>query len=136
MKYVQLLKILNNNKTPFSNKIRNEMIKASLHDMIPVYYKLFNTILNSYIMPQTWCGGLITPICKSGGRGDPSNYRGICVSSCLGKLFCSILNERLLEHITSHNILHKSQIGFLPKHRTADHVFTLRTLSLDRQIRS
>ena len=46
-------KKLKNNKTPFSNKIRNEMIEASLHDMMPVYYKLFNTILNSGIMPQT-----------------------------------------------------------------------------------
>ena len=79
-------------------------------------------------MPQTWCGGLITPIYKSGGRSDPASYRGICVSSCLGKLFCSILNQRLLEHIKSHNILHNSQIGFLPKNRTADHVLTLRTL--------
>ena len=122
------VKKLNNNKTPFSDKIRNEMIKASLHDMMPVYCKLFNTILNSGVMPQTWCGGLITPIYMSGGKSDPSNYRGICVSSCLGKLFCSILNERLLEHVTSHNILHKSQIGFLPKNRTADHAFTLRTL--------
>ena len=64
----------------------------------------------------------------SGGRNDPSNYRGICVSSCLGKLFCSILNQRLLEHVNSLNILHKSQIGFLPNNRTADHVLTLRTL--------
>ena len=59
---------------------------------------------------------------------DPSNYRGICVSSCLGKLFCSILNQRLLEYVTTNNILHKSQIVFLPNNRTADHVFTLLTL--------
>jgi len=61
------------------------MIKASINDLMPVYYKLFNAVLNSRSMPQTWCGGLITPIYKSGGRSDPSNYRGICVSSCLGK---------------------------------------------------
>ena len=79
-------------------------------------------------MPLTWCGGLITPIYKSGGRSDPSNYRGICVSSCLGKLFWSILNQRLIEHVNAHNILHNSQIGFLPKNCTADHVLTLRTL--------
>ena len=56
------------------------------------------------------------------------NYRGICISSCLGKLFCSILNRRLLEHVQSLDILHKSQIGFLANNRTADHVLTLRTL--------
>ena len=72
--------------------------------------------------------GLITPIFKNGTNSDPSNYRGICVSSCLGKLFCSILNQRLLEHVQSLEILHKSQIGFLTNNQTADHVFTLRTL--------
>ena len=73
-------------------------------------------------MPQTWCGGLITPIYKSGGRNDPANHRVTCVSSCLGKLFCSILNQRLLEHVMSLNTLHKSQICFLPNNRTADHI--------------
>ena len=104
------------------------MIKASLQEMFPAYLKLFNSILTSGIMPNTWCRGLSTPICKSGGRNKPSNYRGICVFSCLGKLFCSILNQRLLEHVNSLNILHISQIGFSPKNRTADHFLTLRTL--------
>ena len=76
------------NKSPFSVKIRNEMIKASIDTLMPVYEKLFNSILNQGTMPQTWCGGLITPIYKLGARSDPANYRGICVSSCLGKLFC------------------------------------------------
>ena len=81
------------------------MIKASINDLMPpVYYKLFNAVLNSGSMPQTCCGGLITPIYKSGGRSDPSNYRGICVSSCLGKLFCSILNQTLLEYVTTNHI--------------------------------
>ena len=43
----------------------------------------------------------ITPIFKTGSKTDPSNYRGICISSCLRKLFCSILNQRLLEHVQS-----------------------------------
>lgn len=87
----------------------------------------FNSVLNSDTMPQACCGGLITPINKSGERSDPSNYREICVSSCLGKYFCSILYQRLLEHVNINNVLHKSQIGFLPKNRTVDHVLTLRT---------
>ena len=86
-------KKLKNNKSPFSDKIRNEMIKASIDTLMPVYYKLFNSILKLGTTPRTWCGGLITPIYKASGRSDPANYRGICVSSCLGKLFCSILNQ-------------------------------------------
>ena len=96
------------------------MIKASLPTLLPVYHKLFNTVLNLGTVPKNWCNGLITPIFKSGVRNDPSNYRGICVSSCLGKLFFSVLNQRLLEHVFSLNILHKSQIGFLLTNRTSD----------------
>ena len=86
-------------------------------------------------MPRTRCGGLITPIYKAGGGSDPANYRGICVSSCLGKLFCSILNQSLLDYVSSLNILHKSQIGFLPNNRSADHVFILQTL-IDKYVHS
>ena len=71
-------------------------------------------------MPLMWCSGLITPIFKSGERNDLTNYRGICVLNCLGKLFCSILNQRLMELVNSLNILYNSQIGFLPHNRTAD----------------
>ena len=101
-------KKLKNNKSSFSDRIKNEMIKASLNELMPVYLQLFNAVLSSGTMPQTWCDGLITPIFKSGIKSDPSNYRGICISSCLGKLFCSILNQRLLEHVQSRDILHKS----------------------------
>ena len=125
---VTAAKRMKNNKSSFSDKIKTEMIKASRQDMMPVYLKLFNSILISGKMPETCCRGLITPIYKSGDRSDPSNYRGICVSSCLGKLFCSILKQRLLKHVNSCNILHNSQIGFLPNNRTADHVLTIRTL--------
>ena len=88
------------------------MIKPAVNELMPVYLKLFNTVLKSNVMSQTWCNGIITPIFKSGAESDPSNYRGICNSSCLGKLFCSILNQRLLDHVKSLDIL-KSQIGFL-----------------------
>ena len=124
----QAAKRLKNKKSPFVDKIRNEMIKASLEPLMAVYVKLFDLILQSGKMPDVWCQGLITPIYKSGDKSDPTNYRGICVSSCLGKLFCSILNRRLHLYFEENKILHNSQIGFLPENRTADHVFTLRTL--------
>ena len=120
-KICKAAKKLKNNKSPFSDKIRNEMMKASIDTLMPVYYKL--SILRVGTMPRTRCGGLFTIIYKAGGRSDPANYRGICVSSCLGKLFCSILNQRLIDYVASLNILHKSQIGFLPTNRTTDHVY-------------
>ena len=98
------------------------MIKSSLNELMPIYLQLFNAVLKSGFMPQTWSYGLITPIFKSGSKSDSSNYPGICIASCLGNLFCSILNQGLTEQIQSRDILLKSQIGLLANNQTADHV--------------
>ena len=54
----QAVKKLKNKKSPFVDKIRNEMIKASLESLMPVFIKLFNLILRSGKMPDMWCEGL------------------------------------------------------------------------------
>ena len=51
---------------------------------------------------------------------DPNNYRGIALMSCLGKLFLSILNARLLEFVLKNDILGSNQLGFEPGNRTSD----------------
>ena len=44
---------LKNSKSPFSGKIRNEMIKASIDTLMPVCGKLFNSIFNPGIVNRT-----------------------------------------------------------------------------------
>ena len=46
----------------------------------------------------------------------------------MGKLFCMVLLDRLSNFTLEKEILHPSQIGFLSENRTADHVFTIRTI--------
>ena len=123
-------KTLKNKKSSADDRINNEMIRCSIKipNMRLAILKLFNLILESKTFPTVWSNGIISPIFKSGDKFDPNNYRGICVSSCFGKLFCSILNTRLLTFLQLNKIIHPSQIGFLPGFRTADHVFTLKNI--------
>ena len=104
------------------------MLQASYEILMNVYTKLFNLVLDTGIYPSFLCDGLITPIFKTGDKSDPGNYRGICVSSCLGKLFLSILNHRLLNFADNNNLLHPSQRGFLRDNRTSDYILALRAL--------
>ena len=115
-------------KATYSDRISNKIIKSSFDILIKGFIKVFNLILKSGNFPKAWCEGLITPIFKSGNYLDPNNYRGICVSSCLGKLFCMILNERLMSHVQDKELIHPSQIGFMPGSRTTDHILTLKTI--------
>jgi hypothetical protein len=115
-------------KAAYSDKIKNEMIKSSVDILIKGFAKLFNIIIKSGKFPKLWCEGLITSIFKSGNKLDPNNYRGICVSSSLGKFFSLILNNRLISFTEQEKIIHHSQIGFMPGNRTADHILTLKTI--------
>ena len=124
----QSIKMLKNKKAAGLDRIRNEMLKSGAHYLTTSLTKLFNFILSKGTYPDSWSTGLITPIFKSGNKSDPSNYRGICVTSCLGKLFSVVLNNRLLTYLQDHNLIHPSQIGFLKGFRTSDHIFSLRTL--------
>ena len=104
------------------------MIIASCNVDADLYEQLFNTILRSGIYPNAWKINFITPIFKRGGGNDPSNYRGIALTSALAKLFTRILHNRLQCFLESNNILVEEQIGFRKGSRTADHVFTLKTI--------
>ena len=51
---------------------------------------------------------------------DPSNYRGISILSCLGKLFTAILNKRLMKYAIEGGILKPEALGFVAGNRTSD----------------
>ncbi len=104
------------------------MLKHSSFKLKDAILKLFNLVLKSGHFPEIWKENLITPIFKQGEKYEPNNYRGITVSSNLGKLFCSIINDRLVQFIQEHKLLDNCQIEFMPKQRTSDHIYTLHTL--------
>ena len=56
----------------------------------------FNIVPQTGKIPRAWSIGYISPIYKGKGEeNDPDNYRGITVLSCFGKLFTSVINDRI-----------------------------------------
>ena len=104
------------------------MLKNCQTYLLPCLTKLFNTCLITGIYPSCWAEGYIMPLLKGGEINDPNNYRGLTITSAIGKLFNRILNERLVKFFEKHNIIDDCQIGFTKKARTSDHMFILRTL--------
>ena len=109
--------------------ILNEFIKAGSSSLILTLVKLFNKILKSGKFPKLWNHSLISSIFKSGNPNDCDNYRGISVTSCLGKLFTSLLQKRLENYLESKNLLSINQGGFRSGYRTTDHIYILKTLT-------
>ena len=122
----EAIKKLKNGKAHGVDLILNEFIKSGSDKLHLIFTKLFNIIFESGIIPKDWSLGIIRPIYKNkGSRSDPNNYRGITILSCLGKLFTSILNERLNDYLDQNNILGNEQAGFRKNFSTTNHLFTL-----------
>ena len=82
-----VVKRLKMGKATGLDKISNEMIKYGFPFLKESLLKLLNLILKAKIVPADWCKGVISPIFKSDDKMNPDNYRAICVTSCLSKLF-------------------------------------------------
>ncbi|CAG2216646.1 unnamed protein product [Mytilus edulis] len=76
---------LKNKKSCGPDSISNEMIKNSQSFLIKSLNHVFNKILSTGNYPQKWANGFITALFKNGSKDDPSNYRGLTVTSCLSK---------------------------------------------------
>ena len=117
---------LKNNKACGHDQITNEFLKVSKGKMIHIFTKLFNLILLSGKTPEDWAIGMIKPIFKKkGSADDPGNYRGITILSCFGKLFTSVVNNRLIEFFDKQSVVGPEQAGFRSGYSTMDHLFTL-----------
>ena len=123
------VKRLKNGKACGEDKILNEMIKAFSETHMGVLTNIFNIVLQSGHMPHEWVIGSIKPIYKNKGDiNDPDNYRGITLLSCFGKLFTSILNDRLTTYINLNEMMGEAQAGFRKGYSTTDQIFTLKCI--------
>ena len=86
-------------KSPGFDCITNEMLKCTNAKGKKLLTMLFNKILKSGIFPCDWNYGMIKLINKGNDVYDPNDYRGITLNSCLGKLFCTILYNRLRKYL-------------------------------------
>ena len=123
------------NKSPGIDSILNEVIKIGKDVIKGHLVNLFNRILDTGKYPALWSFGLIVPIHKRDDRSKVENYRGITLLSVLGKLFTSILTNRLYNYMVQKGILRAEQGGFRKMHGTVDSIFTLKML-IDKYVKS
>ena len=122
------LKGLKNNKASSFDQISNEMLKVSGVIVFEPLLKLFNTILNNTVYPSVWKYDILHPIHKSGEKDDPNNFRGISIASCFGKLFTTLLRNRLQGLCDDNDLISRFQGSGKKDSRTADNHMIIRFL--------
>ena len=122
------VKSLKNNKSTSFDLISNEMIKNSMPVLLDPIFELFNTMINNSLYSSYWKLDILSPIHKKGLKDDPNNYRGIAVASHFGKLFNTVLKNRLQKFCDLKEIMKPEQISGKKGARTADHLTVVRFL--------
>ena len=103
------IKLLESKKAPGLDRKRSEMLKCGIHVLAPSLTILFN------LSTENW--KLSRCLVQYSNQVTSLSLRitevRICVTSCLGKLFCSLLNKRLSNFVEANNLTHSSQIGLI-----------------------
>lgn len=77
-------------------------------------YLIIKKTWNSKDIPQNWAMAYVSLIAKSSNLHQPSEFRPIAVGDTTGKIFFSIIADRLQKFMVSNNYIKKSiQKGFL-----------------------
>ncbi|NRB81925.1 MAG: reverse transcriptase family protein [Saccharospirillaceae bacterium] len=122
-----IISSLKSGKASSIDMICNEILKSLNKCNLVLLTKLFNTCLEVGSYP--WNVNVITPLHKKGCKDDPDNYRAIAVSSVIGKLFSTILLNRLIEFRNVNCPDPPNQLGFTKNAQTYDHILTMQTIA-------
>lgn len=69
--------------------------------------------------PSQFLPSLVTPVFKrKAPKTNPANYRPVGVTSSFAKVFESLINNQLLAHLESQDLLSPGQYGFRPRRST------------------
>ena len=109
--------------------------------LVTALLDLYNSCWSSGVMPAAWKQGVIRLIPKSSAAdnpNDPGNFRPIALTSCVGKVFTTVLKNRWLTYMIDNGYMdtaiQKAFINGVPG--CTEHQWELATQSSKRPERS
>jgi len=122
----ETIKNISNGKAPGPTGETIEMIKWLDETNLRLVKTLFNTIMKTGYLPDSWKTAKIFGIYKSGEPTNPLNYRPIALLSVLYKLFTKIINDRMMDVVECEHIISIAQGGFRREMSTVTQIHALR----------
>lgn len=103
-------------------KLAGDKFKTALMEII-------NEIGAGHNLPDEWRRSRLVPIYKKGARQEAANYRGICISDVIYKIWTQILLNRLNRILDERGLIPDNQAGFRKERSTMDNVYVLTSLA-------
>ena len=111
----KLLHALQPGKAPCLDGITTTILKELAEVISPILTIIFQSSLDTGILPSDWKDANVTPVFKKGEHYDPANYRPVSLTSVCCKVLEHILTSNIMTHLELHGILCHQQHGFRRK---------------------
>jgi len=115
---------LKSHKSPGTDQIPAELIKAGGRTICVEIHKLITSICKKDELPEERRESIIIPIHKKGDKTDCNTYRSISLLPTTYKMLSNILLSRLTPY--AKEIIGDHQCGFRRNRSTIDHIFCIR----------
>ena len=76
---------------------------------------IFNSSMDSGVIPSDWKCANVSPIFKKGSKAKPENYRPVSLTSIPCKVAESIIKDDVVDHLMTYHLIKSSQHGFMSK---------------------
>lgn len=92
----------------------------------PYLLSIYNTCLKDCTIPDSWKKGIIKLFWKSGDCSQPANFRPICLTNAIGKIFSVVMLNRLRKFAITNKVIDTSiQKGFLKMPGCIEHIYSV-----------
>ena len=109
----KLLQKLNPGKAPGPDGMYPSILKDLAEEISEPLSTLFMQSVREGKVPQDWRDANVMPIFKKGSKQEACNYRPISLTSVICKGLETLMKKKLVSHLSTNNLLNKSQHGFL-----------------------
>ena len=112
------MNIINRNKASDIFKIKPTIIRDLTPFLAPVLTRLFNQTIAEHDYPDALKLTKVIELFKKKDRTLPKFYRPISLLPILAKLLDTLINNQLMQHLTTQNIIYPTQYAFRPNSNT------------------
>ena len=109
------------------DEISTKILKISCPFISSPINHICNKMLFWGVFPDRLKYAIIKPLHKNDDRCEVSNYRPISLLTSFSKIFETVMQKRILKHLTKYNILSTEQYGFRVGLRTDNATYKLTT---------